>query len=194
MALVDGAFEGKGEPSAFGEPSALGEPIEFAKGEGAGMGLGATFREESSGIKLPEPGSVGGTEPGSVGEVEPGSVGDVGPGKVGEPEPGNVGCKPEDAGSSGNELSSELAPAPRPEFERVGPALSPFGTDGAGADRVPDSFGDEIEGIMLGAATKGLAVSSPRKGLLPEGRDVELAPGSGRYWSGGGSARAPPRF
>lgn len=168
-------------------PDNDGELGEFAKGDGAGMGPVVKFREELIGAKLLELGKDCGVTSGNVANPEFGNVDG--------PPLGNPGCAIVVDGNSGNEDSDGIAASPSPDMGKLGAEPSPLGRDGGGTGgRLPVSGATDLMDGMAGEAACKLLASSFRKGLLLDDRDVELAEGNGRYWSGGGSARDPARF
>lgn len=156
------------------------------------MGPLVMFREELIGAKLLEFGKL---EFGKDCGVTSGSVANPGFGNVDGPTLGNAGCAIVAEGNSGNEFSGGVVPALSPALDKVGAALSPLGRDGGGSvGRFPASGPTDRMDDMPGAEACELFTSSFLRGLLLDDRDVELAEGKGRYWSGGGSARDPARF
>jgi hypothetical protein len=170
-------------------PRGAGAPDELENGDVAGMGPGNGARAASPGTAAPEFNAA--PELGSVGGVcgsESESV-------------GRFDCKPVEDGKSGNELSLKLEPAFSPELDRPELELGePTTADSLLRDELGPGSGlaDAADvkdgGIAAGMGIKELADSPFGAGLTPPERDDELAPGKGRYWSGGGSARAPFRF
>lgn len=108
---------------------------------------------------------------------------------------GRRGCKPEVGGRS--TLSSSGSPIPA-----AGGGLARFGVEFAGKPLGEAAWPSESGsggrssasgGIVIAAELFGIGII-PFGGWAPDGDSVEiLAPGSGRYCSGGGSASAPPR-
>ncbi|MFN7841361.1 MAG: hypothetical protein ACK5YR_12415 [Pirellula sp.] len=170
-------------------PREAAAPDELENGDGAGMGPGNGVRAASPGTAAPEFNAA--PELGSAGGVcgsESESV-------------GRFDCKPVEDGKSGNELSLKLEPAFSPELDRPELELGERTTAdsllrdelGPGSG-LADAADVKDGGIAAGMGIKEFDDSSFGAELPPPEREDELEPGNGRYWSGGGSARAPFRF
>jgi len=153
--------------------------------------LGNSGNSEASGVDFGESAGAGiGLIPAELVAFANGEGAGIGPGSKGSP-----GCNPEVGGRSTPSLSANPATSAGGGVDKfcLEIADKPLGEDASPSESGSGGKSSTAGGIVEAAELLGIGIIA-FGGIAPDGDSVEiLAPGSGRYWNGGGSASAPPR-